>query len=302
MDEPEAALAFFGVAPLSIAVLSGGMESVVWRVEADERTFTLRRYDPAVTPLARIAAELAWLEALSESDPAVAPRPIRRTDGRLAPAETRGHDAIAPALWTVLTWVDGAPLGRLPTNTEARATGEMLAAMHARKWMPSDGGMLPSYDADLFRHAAIDLFANVPVRLGEEERAVVDGALALACSNLDRLWRGGVGVVHADLHDGNLMWTQGSQYPTAIDFGRCGLAPLALDVAMAQHYVTPELAAELLAGYIACGGVADAATMTALRFLAAVENLAVLSHHSVELDAVVADIPWLVEQATQLKT
>lgn len=98
---------------------------------------------------------------------------------------------------------------------------------------------------------------------------------------------------------------------TAAALGAFGLvpssvAPLAGGLESAVWRVeadggTADLAAELLAGYVAAGSRAlDASALPSLRFLAAVENLAVLSRYPAEAQAVLGELPWLLEQATAI--
>lgn len=303
------ALSAFGLVAADAAAMSGGLESAVWRVGTAKGTFAARRHMLATggdDALNSIASELAWLDALGAHGSPLAPRPVRRGDGELAPVTETDASGHVVACWTVLGWVEGAPLDRLPTPAEAHATGALVAAMHhrARNWTPPAGFVRPAYDASLFRTVAAELFANVGDGLVGSDKAAVEQALDHACAVLDRLWaeRQDIGVIHADLHDGNLMWAEGAEKPAVIDFSRCGLAPLALDVAMAQHYLTPELAADLLAGYLAAGVPAtfDASVLPALRYLAAVENLAILSRFAEEAENVAAELPWLAGLAQEL--
>ena len=298
------ALNEFGLRALAATPLSGGLEIEVWRVDSAAGIFAARRH-PAPVDARALKCELLWLSVLNADSATLAPYPMRRRDGSLTPAiERRGGKLVA--LWTVLSWVEGAPLDRRPTFSEARAIGALIATMHdrSRQWTRPSDFARPEYRASLFRTAAAELFANTGVKIAEKDKASVEQALCRACAVLDQLWADGqdIGVIHADLHDGNLMWAEGAERPAAIDFSRCGLAPLVLDVAMAQHYLTHELAADLLDGYLTTGAPAvfDTSVLPGLRYLAAVENLAILSGFANQAENVAAELPWLISFARQL--
>lgn len=295
-------LAAYNITPSDIVPLTGGLETDVWRVIAIEGTYTARRFCTSDQQLSSLSSELVWLDALSAHAVPV-PRPVRLRDGTLAPVMETDVDGLAVAMWTLLEWVEGAPLGRLPTPDEARKVGKLTATMHnvARHWAPPEKFMRPRYDTTLFRTAADTLFANLGNALAHSDLALLEDAIVRSCAVLDQLWSEGrdIGVIHADLHDGNVLWSEDAPQPWAIDFGRCGTAPLALDVAMAQHYLTPELAEDLLDGYLAAmlAPPLDASSLASLRYLAAVENFAVLSRFPEEIENIVRDVPFLTSQA-----
>lgn len=305
MDALPALLRRFGLSPSAVVAVEGGLQSRVWRVEDGGAAFTVRRHEPPAASVAGVASELAWLSALHARTPGLSPAPVPLSDGTVSPHVAHGPLGEVEAIWTVMGWVDGRPLGRLPDPREARLVGQLLATMHGvgRSWQPPPGFSRPRYDAALFGAAADELLGRMADQVAPADAAAVQAGLAAACRTLDALWSAGdVVIIHADPHDGNLLWSPDRAGPAAIDFGRCGWGPPALDLAMAQHYVTPDMAAEILAGYAATVDLGEEgeASLPGLRFLAWLENLSILSRFPAEASGVREELPYLAEAGRSL--
>ncbi len=182
----------------------------------------------------------------------------------------------------------------------------MVATLHqhAQRWSPPPDFTRPVYDAAHFQAAAETLWQHTSTDLDEGTRLVLETALGCSSEVLERLGRAAkqIGLIHADLHDGNLVYGGEPRRAGVIDFGRCGFGCWALGVAMAVHYLTEELGAPLVAAYAARFGLtSDAeAALPHLRFLAAVENLSFLSAIPDEAAFIAAELPGLITQAEQL--
>lgn len=298
---PEA-LAAFGLDEADdVTPLTGGISGAgTWLVERAGQRFALRASAPG-TPIDEVVSELRWLSALRAVRTVRIPAPIRRDDGRLAPWE--GPDGGA-RLWAAFHWVAGTTLGRLPDADEAQRTGAMIAELHvaADGWARPAGFCRPSYGGSWLEAQSDELLGRVDVhRLDARATDLLRRAVGVAIAALDAQWRrsGAIGLIHADVHDGNVVWDDGDPRPGLIDFARFGTGPFALDVAMAMHYVTDDEAEAIRAGYDAVRPLSDAEVraLPALRFAAAIDNLAVLAAIPTEADNVRADLPYLLDLA-----
>lgn len=303
---PPGILDAFGIDPVEIATLPGGLSRAVWKVRDAGDTFVVRRHDSSVQTLAAVTSELAWLGALASDVELPTPVPVRRVNEELGPVASDGANGEPAALWTAWEWVDGETLGRLPDVREAGLIGTMIAALHghARSWSPPPGFLRPTYDAAHFEAAARALVHQTGTLLDAPARRLLDDALRLATAALSRLGlgTGQVGPIHADLHDGNIVYGGDPRRAGAIDFGRFGWGCWALDLAMALHYLDDDLAEPVVASYHAGFGLsADGrAALPALCFLAAIDNLAVLSAIPEEADFVAAELDMLKGRAARL--
>lgn len=224
----------------------------------------------------------------------------------MTPLVESGANGEIQALWTLLGWVEGETLGRLPDGHEAGLIGAMLAALHGRatSWTPPAGFARPVYDAAHFERAAAGLLVRVGAGLDARERSSVDVALDRGVAILDRIGQDAaeVGLIHADVHDGNVIYGGEPRRAGLIDFERSGFGCWALDVAMAQHYLTEELHAPLLASYVARFDLTPRAmdALPSLRFLAEIDNLAVLAAIPDEAANIPAELAMLTAQAGRL--
>ncbi len=221
---------------------------------------------------------------------------LERADVRRVPRVVRGPlvDAEPPGAWTLLSWVRGHS-GVIDRHPHAARVGAMLRTVHQElAGMVEDLEPLRHYDG---QHALICVgvllhtFASVVALDGSAD--VLRAGAAVAAGAVDRLWREGVTVLHADVHDGNVVWD--GRDPGLIDFGRCGAGPGLLDVAMAQNYLDDATGSELARGY--AGPPADPQLMRALRLAAALDNLATLARIPAERAWVEAQLPRLVSRA-----
>jgi Ser/Thr protein kinase RdoA (MazF antagonist) len=243
------ALAAFGTAAEHIQLVARS-ENVTFRVRTKEGDFALRLHRPGYQSLAELNSERAWTRTLSEAGFAV-PIGMRAPDGR---------DFVAAGPWLagLARWVPGAVL-----ETEAPAPalyarlGEMAAGLHAH----SEGWRAPPH----FTRRALDAdglmgpepnwgrFWEHPALTGEERAlfARIRAALREALGALPRD-PGHFGMIHADLHPGNLLVENGALALIDFDDAAFGWYLYDLAVALMHHQGKPgfaELTAALLAGY-----------------------------------------------------
>ena len=303
---PRGILPAFGLPEVNVVALSGGLSGTTWKATVARQAYVVRRHDPPGQTTATVISELAWLDALATDTSLPTSDPVRRADGELAPVIERRSNGEPLAFWTVSRWVEGESLGRLPDPREAGLIGTRIATLHghARDWSPPPGFARPTYDAAHFALAASTLVNRRETLLDTAARRLLDDALRRGTDVLSRLGRepDEIGLIHADLHDGNIIFGDVPKRPGVIDFGRFGWGCWALDLAMALHYLDDDLISPVVDAYETGFGLTTDArrALPALRFLAALDNLAVLSAIPEEAEFVTGELSLVLGQAERL--
>jgi Ser/Thr protein kinase RdoA (MazF antagonist) len=194
---------------------------------------------------AELDAELAWLDALArDTDLTV---PVARFSTQVAtPDLPAGGRCIAFA------WVQGRHCERRPSRRLVADLGRVLATLHvhARRFRPPAGFVRPTLDIERLTWASTPDAAQLArrridpatLRLLGEVADRVEAVLAELGSGAQAY-----GLVHADLHLGNVLDHRGEARP--LDFDDASWGHYALDLAVAVDSVPGPLGPVLLAGY-----------------------------------------------------
>lgn len=233
--------------------LAAHRENRVYRVEAGEGVFALRRHRRGYRTDAELVSELQWMAALEAGGLSV-PRPIETRDGALVVRE--GGEQ-----FDLLTWLPGRPLGASDAPLDLadragtfRALGAALARLHqiSDGWTPPPGFTRPDWRAEgLLGEAPLwGRFWESPAlepaqaRLLEEFRDRARARLAERQHD--------TGLIHADLLRENVLLDG----PTVrlIDFDDSAFGYRLFDIATALIKNTsepdyPALRDALIAGY-----------------------------------------------------
>jgi Ser/Thr protein kinase RdoA (MazF antagonist) len=263
-----AALAAFPLEVHALAPVTVS-ENVTYRVRGQLASaaavgdFVLRLHRPAYHSLASLNSEHLWVRALGDAGVAV-PRPLRTRDGHeFTHVHVAAADEWRPA--GLAHWQHGEILAdALDAAPDAarvedayRQLGALMAAMHAQAcaWSPPAGFERHALDADgLMGEAPFwGPFWSHPT-FTPAERALVLATRDRLHAALLRLGKpaDSYSLIHADLHQGNLVLADGQLH--VIDFDDAGFGWHAYDIAVALLRVLPHrsgerIAAALVAGY-----------------------------------------------------
>jgi Ser/Thr protein kinase RdoA (MazF antagonist) len=269
----EVALHAYDLPPARLTLLAH-LYNTTFRVDMSTgQRYTLHIHRSGTPTVESVGAEMAWLAALRRDTRLEVPAPVPTRAGALltvaaTPGVTRPHIVV------LFRWMPGRLLRRGLTPHHMEQVGELMAHLqnHALRWAPS---MLytPSmargrvdWPIDVAR-SLLDPFAPEIVA---SIRALVADSLSLAEAEqvamaLERVRAAehallaeqtaaapNYGLIHADLHYGNLLFGNGTV--RAIDFDDCGYGPLLFDHAVMLSAILeweryPALRAALLAGY-----------------------------------------------------
>jgi Ser/Thr protein kinase RdoA (MazF antagonist) len=238
-----AALKAFPIAPADLELVAIG-ENITFRVTdaADGAAYTVRLHRPGYHTLEELISERVWTRAL-EADGIAVPSGIRTRDGGdyvEVPVPATGERRAAG----MIRWVEGEILAdvlRKSPRTEEitpylTQLGEIAGAMHNQSaaWTPPPGFRRHTLDAEglvgetpfwgpFWEHPALSA-GERDLLLNTRER--VRAALARLGRRPDNF-----GLIHADLHDGNVLAAGDSLH--VIDFDDAGFGWHAYDVAVA---------------------------------------------------------------------
>ena len=254
----------FGLEPTSIRVLSHSENVVCDLSMPDGAHLVMRLHRPGYNTLEQLRSEVEWVESLGRAGVPV-PHAIPAIDGRhYAAVDVDGIETHVG----VVEWVPGHPVRHalhregetVPVSEMVdhyRRLGEIAGAIgvHNNSWIRPPGFDRRRWDAESFvgDEPLWGRFWEVEA-LSDEQRSVLGAArvalrdeLGALSTDPDRF-----GLIHADLHLGNVM-ADGEQL-TVIDFDDAGFGWAPYELAVALHEVIDEpwfdLAREaLVAGY-----------------------------------------------------
>jgi Ser/Thr protein kinase RdoA (MazF antagonist) len=245
----QAALEQYGVQPTKISPLVHA-ENTTFFVEAPQGRFNLRINRPGYQSTANIQSEIVWLSALRAAGFGV-PAPFQ---GRLVTAQV--DEVPEPRDCVLFRWLNGEFRTDTLSSDEAALIGNTMARLHefSRRWVPP-----PEFDRQQTHAWAFQDQPSVGIgspssQVSEEDRAVllrVDAQSRRMLRSYPKTAET-FGLIHADLHVGNLLFEDG--HLNIIDFDDTGWAFLLYDFAatLAFQVSRPnyrEVRAALLEGY-----------------------------------------------------
>ena len=238
-------------------------ENVVFRVvDSRGQAFALRLHRPGYHTLAELESERAWTDALNRAGVG-APRGVR-TRGGAWYIEVATPDPAARRFAGVTAWAPGEILSDIIERAGADVApdyfarlGRTIAALHnqGEYWAPPADFLRHALDRDgLVGEAPFwGRFWDSPL-LHADERALAGAARARIAGRLHAMGKDAArfGLIHADLHPGNVLIDGGAL--SVIDFDDAAFGWHAFDMAVALFYAWarpnfPAIRDAFLAGY-----------------------------------------------------
>lgn len=234
----------FGLEPTAIEIMSHS-ENVVCRIDlADGTKVAMRLHRPGYNTHAELESEVLWVASLAEAGLPV-PVPLPRSEGGHYELVEVGSGAdIERRHVGVVKWVEGEPLGGPVEGANGNVVqhfatiGGLTAQIreHNSSWTPPPGFIRRRWDAD-------NLVGDSPLwgrfweagRLTTEQQSLFSEARTQLWQELSDLSTGPdrFGLIHSDLHLGNLM--AAGDALTLIDFDDAGFGWFAHELAVSLH-------------------------------------------------------------------
>lgn len=220
------------------------LENTTFRVETNDNTYTLRINRPNHRIEAEIRSEAVWIKALKDDTDLVVPEPVTNSDGNFVTTGTA--EGVPEARFCVLfKWVEGQFYRERLSPVALERVGRFTAHLHnhATTFEPPDGFTRPHVEfgsedepGEMIRllHKGFEDGAAI---IAPHDLATFTLARHRLHERIDAVGeaRDVFGIIHADLHHGNLLFE--SENVHAIDFDDCGWGHFLYDLAVTQWYL-----------------------------------------------------------------
>jgi Ser/Thr protein kinase RdoA (MazF antagonist) len=202
--------------------------------------FLLRIHRPGYQTESSVRSELDWLAALRRDSDMHVPDPITARDGRSVVVV--GVDGVPEErVCSLLRWMDGSIReGKGQRPVHLRQVGRLMARLHthAEAWKRPSGFDRGRWDWEgLFESAGTAGINESWVwdTLNEKERRLYEFSARKTADAVEQLGEGAdvFGLIHADLHLGNVLFGAGEARP--IDFDDAGFGHWLYDMAVVLH-------------------------------------------------------------------
>ncbi|UIO40129.1 phosphotransferase [Brevibacillus brevis] len=178
-----------------------------------------------------IDSELAWLSYLHEKMDVAIPKGVEcRNGSKTVSIELANGDCV---FVSVMCWVEGEHVDEKITEEQVYKEGVLLAKLHTVSpdfQLPPEFAR-PIWGEDSFKQSMTRLAEHYHRFLTDEEFELYQLAADKILTGLSKLDKNSsnYGIIHGDLHQGNIVFHNGD--PRPIDFGRCGFGYYLYDIA-----------------------------------------------------------------------
>lgn len=227
----------------------GYSDTITYQVKTEDGSKYLLRIHPGKISRAELISELEFLDALHGA-------------GFMVPTSIAAHDGLrvipissfedSPALdVTLMKWVNGEHASENLTESQAFHVGVMIAKLHeaAIAFERRAGFTRPTWGRDSFKEAIAKLERYAHTFLSAASWLQYQRAADKVQSQLEQMnaHDGNFGLIHADLHLGNIVFE--GDHPRPIDFGRCGYGYYLYDLAAVMLSLVPKQRYQVIQGY-----------------------------------------------------
>ncbi|RXZ77494.1 aminoglycoside phosphotransferase [Paenibacillaceae bacterium] len=197
-----------------------------------------------------ICSELLLLKALNESKELNVPEGMASFDG-IYVLEIETEIGYRRPYVTMMRWVEGEHAIGEFTDSCAYNMGILMGRLHlaAGKFNSPSDFVRPTWGVESFKREMVKLERYYERFLSEEEWQLFQAATEKIISELTVMHpkEHNYGLIHADLHTGNMVFKDNQPYP--IDFGRCGYGYYLYDMAGTLLGLWPKHRWMLIQGY-----------------------------------------------------
>lgn len=225
-------------------------DTITYKIETNRvGSYLLRIHSDRLTK-EEIYSELLLLEALNRSNELTVPEGVASRDG-IYVLEVETEQGYRRPYVTLMRWVEGEHASNELTASHAYNMGALMGRLHeaAQSFNPPPHFARPTWGADSFKRDLAKLERHHARFLTNEGWILYQNAADKILSELEVIAKHehDYGLIHADLHLGNIVFKDDSPYP--IDFGRCGYGYYLYDMAGTILGLSPKYRLIFLEGY-----------------------------------------------------
>lgn len=207
-------------------------DTITYKIETSTAEKYLLRIHSDRWSKDEIRSELMMLQAFRHGAGITVPEGLASRDGSCV-LEVDTEEGYRRPYVTMMRWLEGEVIEGEMTEGCSYNMGVLVGKLHeaAAQFNPPSHFVRPTWGIESFRRELARLEKYYPIFLSEEAwkgyQAAADkiiSSLALIPKNKDTY-----GLIHADLHTGNIVFQNDTPFP--IDFGRCGYGYHLYDIA-----------------------------------------------------------------------
>ncbi|MFM9276898.1 phosphotransferase enzyme family protein [Paenibacillus jiagnxiensis] len=224
-------------------------DTITFKIDTETDGCYLVRVHTNGMTIEEIQSEIIWLNALGKCDGITVPKPLASRDGTYVLEIVMEQDFCLCV--TMMHWLEGEQPGSKLTDRQVMNAGAMMARLHeaSASFVPEHDFKRPAWGADSFKNDMAKLELYYERFLSEKAWKSYQTAADKISNQLVAMKSNGhnYGLIHADLHMGNLVFKDDEPFP--IDFGRCGYGYHLYDIAGAIIGLPPHKRKIFLQGY-----------------------------------------------------
>ncbi|WP_152391868.1 phosphotransferase enzyme family protein [Paenibacillus guangzhouensis] len=225
-------------------------DSITYQIETSSGETYLLRIHADQWKKEELRSELLLLQYLSHDAGMTVPTGVASRDGSCI-LEVAAEEGYRNPCVTLMRWVEGEGLNEMQ-DEDAYELGVMAGNLHAAvaQFNPPGHFVRPSLGIESFREEVARLAQYYDRFLSESAWEMYQLAANQILASLAEMTRtnDNYGLIHGDLHTGNIMFHEGTPYP--IDFGRCSYGYYLYDVASTILGLVPKQRAMFMQGYL----------------------------------------------------
>lgn len=225
-------------------------DTITYKIETSTDNNYLLRIHSDRLSREEIRPELLLLQALNKSKDLNVPEGMANCDG-IYVLDIETETGYRRPYITMMRWIEGEKATGEFTDSQAYNMGVMMSRLHAAAKdfnAPSDF-VRPTWGVESFKREMAKLERYYERFLSEEGWKLYQDAAEKVVSQLTTMHPSehNYGLIHADLHTGNMVFRDNQPYP--IDFGRCGYGYYLYDMAGTILELWPKHRWMLVQGY-----------------------------------------------------
>lgn len=225
-------------------------DNITYKIETNsEKSYLLRIHSNRMNK-EEIHSELILLQAMNKSNELIVPEGIVSCNGSYV-LEIETEKGYRRPYVTMMQWVEGGHVGGEFTDSCVYNMGVLMGKLHevAGSFEPPSDFVRPKWGAVSFRSEMAKLERYYACFLSDETWMLYQAAAEKVLSELAIIPENeqNYGLIHADLHTGNIVFIDDDPY--AIDFGRCGYGYYLYDVAGTILGLSPKYRWMFIQGY-----------------------------------------------------